>query len=57
MKPYEYLIVDIEDETQGGVIQELSRRKGELTNMESDGLGRTRLEYIIPAIGLIGFQV
>jgi len=55
-EPYESLTVDIEDETQGSVMEELGRRKGELTNMESDGLGRTRLEYKIPARGLIGFQ-
>ncbi len=55
-EPYENLTVDIEDETQGSVMEELGRRKGELTNMESDGLGRTRLEYTIPARGLIGFQ-
>ncbi len=55
-EPYENLTVDIEDETQGAVMEELGRRKGELTNMESDGLGRTRLEYTIPARGLIGFQ-
>jgi GTP-binding protein len=47
-EPYENLTVDIEDETQGAVMEELGRRKGELTNMESDGLGRTRLEYTIP---------
>ena len=55
-EPYENLTVDIEDETQGAVMEELGRRKGELSNMESDGLGRTRLEYRIPARGLIGFQ-
>ena len=55
-EPYENLTVDVEDETQGNVMEELGRRKGELTNMESDGLGRTRLEYKIPARGLIGFQ-
>jgi GTP-binding protein len=55
-EPYESLTVDIEDDTQGTVMEELGRRKGELTNMESDGLGRTRLEYKIPARGLIGFQ-
>ena len=41
---------------KGPVMEELGRRKGELTNMESDGFGRTRLEYKIPARGLIGFQ-
>ena len=55
-EPYENLTVDIDDDNQGTVMEELGRRKGELTNMESDGLGRTRLEYRIPARGLIGFQ-
>ena len=55
-EPFENLSVDIEDDTQGAVMEELGRRKGELSNMESDGLGRTRLEYRIPARGLIGFQ-
>ena len=55
-EPYENLTIDIDDDNQGVVMEELGRRKGELTNMESDGLGRTRLEYQIPARGLIGFQ-
>ncbi|WP_434778271.1 translational GTPase TypA [Neisseria sp. Ec49-e6-T10] len=55
-EPYENLTVDVEDNTQGAVMEELGRRRGELTNMESDGKGRTRLEYHIPARGLIGFQ-
>jgi len=55
-EPFENLTVDVEDDSQGPVMEELGRRKGELTNMESDGLGRTRLEYRIPARGLIGFQ-
>ncbi len=55
-EPYEILTVDIEDDCQGAVMEELGRRRGELTNMESDGNGRTRLEYRIPARGLIGFQ-
>ncbi|HJU49980.1 MAG TPA: translational GTPase TypA [Pseudogulbenkiania sp.] len=55
-EPYENLTVDLEDATQGAVMEELGRRRGELTNMESDGQGRTRLEYHIPARGLIGFQ-
>lgn len=55
-EPYENLTVDVEDTTQGAVMEELGRRRGELTNMESDGKGRTRLEYRIPARGLIGFQ-
>lgn len=55
-EPYENLTIDLEDENQGAVMEELGRRRGELTNMESDGNGRTRLEYHIPARGLIGFQ-
>lgn len=55
-EPYENLTVDVEDNTQGAVMEELGRRRGELVNMESDGNGRTRLEYKIPARGLIGFQ-
>ncbi|MFC4158869.1 translational GTPase TypA [Chitinimonas lacunae] len=55
-EPYEILTVDLEDGHQGAVMEELGRRRGELQNMESDGNGRTRLEYRIPARGLIGFQ-
>jgi GTP-binding protein len=55
-EPYEILTVDLEDENQGPVMEELGRRRGEMQNMESDGNGRTRLEYKIPARGLIGFQ-
>ncbi|WP_174875120.1 translational GTPase TypA [Vogesella oryzae] len=55
-EPYENLTIDLEDDHQGGVMEEIGRRRGELTNMESDGQGRTRLEYHIPARGLIGFQ-
>ncbi|CAG9195218.1 ribosome-dependent GTPase, ribosome assembly factor [Paraburkholderia tropica] len=55
-EPYEMLTVDVEDANQGGVMEELGRRKGEMLDMASDGQGRTRLEYRIPARGLIGFQ-
>jgi GTP-binding protein len=55
-EPYENLTVDVEDNTQGAVMEELGKRKGELLDMVSDGKGRTRLEYRIPARGLIGFQ-
>ena len=55
-EPYENLTIDLEDANQGVIMEEIGRRRGELTNMESDGLGRTRLEYHIPARGLIGFQ-
>ena len=56
MEPFENLTVDIEDTTQGAVMEDLGKRKGELLDMVSDGKGRTRLEYRIPARGLIGFQ-
>ncbi len=56
MEPFENLTVDVEDTTQGSVMEELGKRKGELLDMVSDGKGRTRLEYRIPARGLIGFQ-
>ncbi|THF55869.1 translational GTPase TypA [Pseudothauera rhizosphaerae] len=55
-EPYEMLTVDVEEEHQGGVMEELGRRRGELQDMQSDGKGRVRLEYRIPARGLIGFQ-
>ncbi|MBB3223525.1 translational GTPase TypA [Pseudoduganella umbonata] len=55
-EPYENLSVDVEEVNQGGVMEELGRRRGDLQNMESDGKGRVRLEYRIPARGLIGFQ-
>jgi len=55
-EPFEQLSVDVEEANQGGVMEELGRRRGDLQNMESDGKGRVRLEYRIPARGLIGFQ-
>ncbi|HLR12385.1 MAG TPA: translational GTPase TypA [Burkholderiaceae bacterium] len=56
LEPFEQLTVDIEDDHQGGVMEELGRRRGELLDMAPDGAGRTRLEYRVPARGLIGFQ-
>jgi GTP-binding protein len=55
-EPMELVTADVEEQHQGGVMQALGERKAELTNMESDGMGRVRLEYRIPARGLIGFQ-
>ena len=55
-EPYEQLTVDIETRHQGAVMELLGQRKGDLLNMEPDGKGRVRLEYMIPARGLIGFQ-
>ena len=54
-EPIELVTADVEDQHQGGVMQALGERKGELVNMEPDGRGRVRLEYRIPARGLIGF--
>ncbi len=56
MEPVEQLVVDIEEVHQGGVMDKLGTRKAQLKNMESDGRGRVRLDYMIPARGLIGFQ-
>ena len=55
-EPMELLTIDLDDDHQGGIMEEIGRRRGELLNMESDGRGRTRLEYRIPARGLIGFS-
>ena len=55
-EPYEVLTVDVEDTNQGAVMEELGRRRGDLQDMQPDGHGRVRLEYRIPARGLIGFQ-
>ncbi|THF66091.1 translational GTPase TypA [Pseudothauera nasutitermitis] len=55
-EPYEMLTVDVEEDHQGGVMEELGRRRGEMQDMQPDGKGRVRLEYRIPARGLIGFQ-
>ncbi|EGK72541.1 MAG: translational GTPase TypA [Methyloversatilis sp.] len=55
-EPYEMLTVDVEEGHQGGVMEELGRRRGEMTDMQPDGKGRVRIEYRIPARGLIGFQ-
>ncbi|MBP6327834.1 MAG: translational GTPase TypA, partial [Dokdonella sp.] len=55
-EPIEQLVVDLEEAYQGGVMERLGTRRGQLTNMEPDGKGRVRLEYMIPARGLIGFQ-
>jgi len=55
-EPIELVTADIEEQHQGGVMQALGERKGELVNMEPDGRGRVRLEYRIPARGLIGFS-
>ncbi|MEP6941522.1 MAG: translational GTPase TypA [Betaproteobacteria bacterium] len=55
-EPFEQLSVDVEDAHQGAVMEALGARRGELVHMESDARGRTRVDYRIPARGLIGFQ-
>ncbi len=55
-EPIELVTADVEDQHQGAVMQALGERRAELVNMETDGMGRVRLEYRIPARGLIGFS-
>jgi GTP-binding protein len=55
-EPYEQVVIDVEDQHQGSIMEELGLRKGELTNMEPDGKGRVKLEFLIPSRGLIGFR-
>ena len=55
-EPYEQLTVDIETDHQGAIMEALGERRADLKNMEPDGKGRVRLDYIIPARGLIGFR-
>ncbi|MBK7898286.1 MAG: translational GTPase TypA [Azonexus sp.] len=55
-EPYEFLTVDVEEEHQGGVMESLGLRRGDMQDMVPDGRGRVRIEYRIPARGLIGFQ-
>ena len=55
-EPYEQLTVDLEETSQGAIMQALGERRGELKDMVPDGKGRVRLDYEIPSRGLIGFQ-
>lgn len=55
-EPFEHLTVDVEEADQGGVMEKLGERGGELQNMVPDGKGRVRLDYIMPSRGLIGFR-
>ena len=55
-EPYEQVVIDVEEQHQGSIMEELGLRKAELTNMEPDGKGRVRLEFIVPSRGLIGFR-
>ncbi len=56
LEPYEQLSVDVEEQHQGSVMERLGSRKGELKDMIPDGNGRVRMDYVIPARGLIGYQ-
>ncbi|MEI3526256.1 MAG: translational GTPase TypA [Eubacteriales bacterium] len=56
LEPMERAYIDVDDEYAGNVIQKLGERKGELINMHSNGTGSTRLEFLIPARGLIGYR-
>ena len=55
-EPFEIVVIDIEDQHQGSIMEELGLRKAEMTNMELDGKGRVRLEFMAPSRGLIGFR-
>jgi GTP-binding protein len=55
-EPYENLVIDCEAEHQGGVMEELGQRRADMKNMVQDASGRVRLEFIVPARGLIGFR-
>ena len=55
-EPFEQLVIDCEEQHQGAVMEELGVRRAELENMVPDGKGRVRLEFIVPARGLIGFR-
>jgi GTP-binding protein len=55
-EPYETLVMDVEDQHQGAVMEYLGTRRAEMVNMEPDGKGRVRLDYRVPARGLIGFH-
>jgi GTP-binding protein len=55
-EPWEQLVVDVEEQHQGAVMERLGERRGELRDMAPDGKGRVRLDFLIPARGLIGFQ-
>jgi GTP-binding protein len=55
-EPFELVVIDVEEQHQGSIMEELGLRKAELTNMEPDGKGRVRLEFMTPSRGLIGFR-
>jgi GTP-binding protein len=56
MEPFELLVVDVPDEFTGAVIEKIGKRKGEMVSMSPMGAGRTRIEFVIPSRGLIGYR-
>ena len=56
LEPHEYLVVDVDDAYVGPVMERLGKRRAELANMHGDGSGRTRMEFVVPARGLLGFR-
>jgi GTP-binding protein len=55
-EPFEQVVIDCEEQHQGAIMEELGRRKADIRNMQSDGKGRVRLEFIVPSRGIIGFR-
>ncbi|MGU3846255.1 translational GTPase TypA, partial [Vibrio diabolicus] len=56
MEPFETVTIDVMEEHQGGIMENIGLRKGELKDMAPDGKGRVRMDFIMPSRGLIGFQ-
>ncbi len=55
-EPYEFVVADVEEQHQGSLMEEMGRRRADLQNMVPDGKGRVRMEFVMPARGLIGFR-
>ena len=55
-EPFEQIVIDIEDKHQGSIMEEMGQRKADLKNMEPDGKGRIKLEFLAPSRGMIGFR-
>ena len=55
-EPFEQIVIDIEEEHQGSIMEEMGLRKAELKNMQPDKKGRIKLEFITPSRGMIGFR-
>jgi predicted membrane GTPase involved in stress response len=55
-EPFEQIVIDIEEQHQGPVMEEMGSRKAELKNMEPSEMGRIKLDFIAPSRGMIGFR-